>query len=305
MLVLNRILVARDFSEVSDHAVRYALDLAARTGATLHLVYAEVLHDNPFAEVRTRGAQQLDALKAKLRENAEGEPLFSSTRVADVHEAVVRDIAAGPAITHYADEHGIDLIVMGTHGRRGVARLLLGSVAEEVVRTAEQPVLTVPQTAPLGGADRILVPVDFSDYCRVATRYARGLAALYDARLEVVHVVEEDLQPSFYVGKRTAPPDAELTARAQEALQSFVAEAGGPALPADRVQLRVETGRAADCLLACAAEDDADLVVMSTHGLTGMERFLLGSVAEKVIRRAPCPVFVAKAFGKSLLPGDA
>lgn len=150
---LTRILVPTDFSETSDAALAYAKVLATRLGASLRLLhvfadpyaaaaYAPEVYAPLPPEVR---AHALHDIEDRLRERMEpGErQQFRGTT------AIVTGLAA-KQIVGYADEHGIDLIVMGTHGRRGVAHLLLGSVAEHVVRTAHCPVLTV-RDLPVGG----------------------------------------------------------------------------------------------------------------------------------------------------------
>jgi nucleotide-binding universal stress UspA family protein len=143
---LNRILVPTDFSETADDALAYAKDLATRLGASLHLVH---VYADPYAaagcapevhacvpdELRQRSLEEVrERLLERLDTKEEYE--FRGSR------GVVRGLVA-PQIVSYAISQDIDLIVMGTHGRRGVAHLLLGSVAEHVVRTAECPVLTV------------------------------------------------------------------------------------------------------------------------------------------------------------------
>ena len=143
---LNRILVPTDFSETADAALAYAKDLAARLSASLHLVhvyadpysasaYAPEVYTSVPPEVRQRA---LEEVRERLFErlDASEEYQFRGTR------GVVRGLVA-PQIVSYAASQDIDLIVMGTHGRRGVAHLLLGSVAEHVVRIARCPVLTV------------------------------------------------------------------------------------------------------------------------------------------------------------------
>jgi nucleotide-binding universal stress UspA family protein len=143
---VNRILVPTDFSETADQALEYAKDLATKIGASLHLVhvfrdpyavaacapevYATVpveMREHALEEVRERLLERLDANE---------EQRFRGSR------GIVRGLIA-PQIVDYAASQDIDLIVIGTHGRRGVAHLLLGSVAEHVVRTAACPVLTV------------------------------------------------------------------------------------------------------------------------------------------------------------------
>jgi nucleotide-binding universal stress UspA family protein len=158
---LNRILVPTDFSATADAALAYAKDLATRLGASLHLVhvytdpygaaaYAPEVYASVPPEVRQRA---LEEVRERLFErlDASEELRFRGSR------GVVRGLVA-PQIVDYAANQDIDLIVMGTHGRRGVAHLLLGSVAEHVVRTAACPVLTVRAGKP-GAEERAEEPV--------------------------------------------------------------------------------------------------------------------------------------------------
>lgn len=304
MLQLNHILLARDFSSISDQALRYAADLAQRSEATLHLLYANVLHDDPFGdEPATPEVSPEERIRKRLRLDPEDTPLTERYPGLKVEVDVRRDIAAAPAILNYAADADVDLIAMGTHGRRGVRRLLLGSVAEEVVRRAERPVLTVrrDEAEETPTIERILVPIDFSDFSEEALRNACAWARLYDAQLDLLHVVEENLHPAFYVGGVQSiydvQPDIDEKARKRmrEQLEAIDAEA------ASRAQVHVETGRAARKITQFAERAGSDLVIMSTHGLTGLEHFLLGSVTEKVVRHVAAPVLTVKAFGKSIV----
>lgn len=305
MLTLDRILVARDFSSVSDRALRQGLALAARTHASLHVLHADVLHDvEKPTDNHPAPAEGVDALRQELK--AEGSVSGADLESVSVVEAVRRDVAPAPAILNYAEEEDIDLIALGTHGRRGPSRIVLGSVAEEVVRRAPQPVLTVRGASSDAGlssprpVEHILVPVDFSDYAREALLYAREWATLYDAEIEVLHVVEEDLHPAFYVGGVSSIYDVEpdLEEKVKETLKDFVTDTIGSG--AD-VTTHMRTGSASSTIVEFAAEVDVDLVSLSTHGRTGLKRFLLGSVAEKVVRHVDCPVLTVKTFGQTLV----
>lgn len=308
MLSINDVLVARDYSSVSDRTLRYALDLAARTDAQLHVLHAEVLHEAPHRdEDRPSPAENLDSFRRELKEK--GDVSAEALDAVSVKEVVRRDVSPGPAILNYAAEAGIDLLALGTHGRRGPSRILLGSVAEEVVRQAKQPVLTVRGEDGASSApdtiDRILVPVDFSDYSRDALRHAEEWAALYGASLDVLHVVAEDLHPAFYVGGVQSVYDVEpnIEQKVLDKLGAFVGETNGRAT---EVRTHVRVGNGAPSSIAEFVEDQAiDLVSMSTHGRTGLDRFLLGSVAEKVVRHVQCPVLTVKAFGKSIVSAEA
>lgn len=309
MIHLNHILLARDFSPVSDQALQYALGLAQQTGATLHLLYADVLHEDPFGQGEAgTGASAEARIRERLHADADGTPLADRYPDIAVQAEVRRDVAAAPAVLSYAADEDVDLIVMGTHGRRGVRRLLMGSVAEEVVRRAQRPVLTVRKDEAASGLptiERILVPIDFSDFCEEALRCARELAMQYDAQLDLLHVIEENLHPAFYVGGVQSIYDVQpdIEDKARRRMRAMLDEIdGGDAV---RAEAHVTNGRAAREITKFAEKQQSDLVVMSTHGLTGLEHFLMGSVAEKVIRHVAAPVLTVKAFGSSLLRSSA
>lgn len=309
MLSIDDLLVARDFSSVSNRSVRYALDLAARTGATLHVLYAEVLHEAPAPNgSKDRSpADDFEAFREELKER--GGVSAEALDAVSVEEVQRRDVSPGPAILNYASEANVDLIALGTHGRRGPSRILLGSVAEEVVRRADRPVFTVrgdeedqltrsPETI-----NRILVPVDFSDYSRQALRAAQEWAGLYDATIDALHVVPEALHPAFYVGGVSSiyDMDPDIQETVQERLETFVADTGGTSV---EIRSHVKIGDAASDIVEFVDDHQIDLVTMSTHGRTGLDRFLLGSVAEKIVRHVRSPVVTMKSFGHSLVSAE-
>ena len=151
--------------------------------------------------------------------------------------------------------------------------------------------------------DRILVPIDFSEPAALALAHARALAATHRARLDLLHVVEEPTFPAMYSAAMHElygrVPD--VRQQALDALKALLAEGEEP----DAVSgLHVVKGRAADEILRFTTAHDIDLIVMASQGLTGLEHLVLGSVAEKVIRHAPCPILVVKADGRSLLDDE-
>jgi nucleotide-binding universal stress UspA family protein len=151
--------------------------------------------------------------------------------------------------------------------------------------------------------DAILMPVDFSPHARLAAAHAAQLATTHDATLHLLHVLEAPSFPSFY-GAGSAvmydePPD--LDARAHDALADLAdAITEGQRLP---VELRVATGEAAPTILETAESLDVDLIVIAGLGRTGLDRLLLGSVAQNVVRHASCAVFVVKTNQSSLVTG--
>jgi nucleotide-binding universal stress UspA family protein len=178
---------------------------------------------------------------------------------------------------------------MGTHGRRGIKHLLLGSVAENVVRSVDIPVLTVRPGVGLagGGPKRVLVAHDVSDRSADAVRAAGVWADAFEAEITLLHVVEPVVYPEFYaINVQSDDVTTRLRDRATEALDDSASEILG-----DRpVNTVVLVGRAADTIVAEASPENFDLVIMGTRGLSGLEQLVLGSVAEAVLRRCPVPL---------------
>jgi nucleotide-binding universal stress UspA family protein len=145
-----------------------------------------------------------------------------------------------------------------------------------------------------------LVPVDFSGPAKKALAYAKAIASRYEAELQLLHIIEEVIHPSFYARRKDSVFDnmPDLKDRSIRELEHLLEQVGGPASPAS---LHVIEGRAAPETVNFATQNDTDLIVIATHGLTGFQHILLGSVTEKVVSMAPCPVFTVKTFGKSLL----
>ncbi len=307
MLEIRRILYPTDFSETSREALSHALFLAEQAEAELHLLHAIVLHgDDPHSP--SHHFPSGEEIFRKLYEIA-GSDLAALTeghgdRPIVIREVQRRGLSAADVIVEYTDEEEIDLVVMGTHGRRGPRRLLLGSVAEEVVRRAPCPVLTLRDRdgeRDVEALEHLLVPVDFSDHSESLVRSARELAAVYGAKIDLLHVIQEHAYPYFY-GPIPSPAGGdrlgELQERAGTALDDLWERIDAPEV--ERAK-HVVSGHPADEIAHFAEEKGSDLIVISTHGLTGLERILVGSTAEQVVRAALCPVFTIKSFGRSVV----
>lgn len=292
------ILVAQDFSVCSQNAVLYGVYLAKRLDARLHQVHVNELHPNLSGRPDEFRTTQEDELLRRLEEIARGDladgRAFNPYGL-EVESEVLHEVSAGPAVVGYLEDREIDLAVVGTHGRRGVRRMLLGSVAEEIVQRASCPVLTVGKEALPWATDRVLQPIDFSVHAREALAYGKQLAELYEAEVDLLHVIEESLHPAFYTGGVGSIYDAHphIEERAREQLESMWAEVEGPDVG---YEVHVRAGRAAEEINECAREQDDDLIVMATHGRTGLDKFFLGSVTNKVIRTAPAPVFTVRTL---------
>ncbi|MBO6576206.1 MAG: universal stress protein [Rhodothermales bacterium] len=296
MIRIKNILAAQDFSDCSRHALEAAIRMAAATGAKLHVVYVQLLHDEPFTP--TLAKEHQDRIRDAVRSSVADR--FKQVGDIDLEYDTLRDVSAAPALVRYAEANDIDLMVVGTHGRRGLRRLMLGSVAEEAVRTAPCPVLTVHQRDTVdvltpGPNAEILLPLDFSSRSLEVIPTARQLAAATGARLRVMHVVEEVVHPAFYNAGAYSiydlQPDVEE--RALEHLRKAYSKAHGPAVP---VVFEVRVGHPAAEIVESAHENGDGMIVMATHGLTGLGHVLMGSEAERVVRTATCPVLTIRTM---------
>jgi len=300
--MLQTLLFAHDFSPSSKRALVYAVDLVGRTEATLHLAYVDEVPENPMSEGK-RAPLPSYKLRERFEERCQ-ESLAPYDLSADDDQLVYhadRSDAVAPSLLQTAESTGADLIVMGTHGRRGVQRAIYGSVAEEVLRTAACPVLTVREReneadrVPDASVDRIVVPVDFSDLSRAALRYAARLAPLYDVPMKLVHAVEEPTLPSVYETSSPKMESRETKARAERELRSWGEDLVGEGRSVSYVVHRGEPTETVRQEI-----DRANvLTVMGTRGLSGVRRTMLGSVTEAVIREANGPVLAARSFPQS------
>jgi nucleotide-binding universal stress UspA family protein len=301
MLSIRRILWPTDFSSGAERAFPYAVALASWHEAELHVLSVQ----EPGA-VDTDGSQShplsQDALTRLLMDDGEPPQHVDLDTLSVVQEQRKGD-SAPETIVSYVDEHDIDLVVAGTHGRRGLRRFLIGSVAEEVLRTAPCPVLTVrdkDDSTPAWVVRNILVPIDFSDASLNALRHAKELALTHGAQITLLHAVEEVVYPSAYGIEPANLPGPQVIDRVEENL----ADLARTEIGYEHVVVQANLGYAPSTILDYTQEHEVDLITIATHGRSGLERMLLGSVTERVVRRAPAPAFVVKSFGKSLLPAS-
>lgn len=296
MFGLSRILFPTDLSPDGRQAFLQAASLAARCGAEVHVLHvvpeALALPDElatflPFEETRLREQLDIDLLTWHAHIGA-----GMASRVRFVR-ADAPGLPPDVAILSYAARYEIDLIVMATHGRRGLWHLLFGSVAEAVLHETTCPVMTTHQTEMLRSVqyEHVLVPIDFSSRAGQALAYAKRLALLHHAHVSLLFVAEAHTVSIPYdtgipaVTRLEADP--EITARAEEALQQFDATTEAADVP---TTYHVRHGDPAREVLTFAQTHGVDLIVMSRHGHTPVTSDKMSPVTEKVIRTATCPV---------------
>jgi nucleotide-binding universal stress UspA family protein len=299
MLTIRRVLFPTDFSEAAARAFPQAAFLADWHDAELHVVNVTEPSTSPDNGPKPDLPVPLDTLTDWLGRTApESGPRLDELSIVQTQ---VESGMPAERLVAYVEDRDVDLVVMGTHGRRGIRRMLLGSVTEEVVRKASCPVLTVrtdAPDAPRKAVRRILVPVDFSDAAETAVAHANEIAQTYGAEIDLLHVIEEVVYPSAY-GVEMPPISSDAVgARVEESLGTIARDEIGH----EHVQISATIGYAPLSILDYVEENDVDLVVIATHGRTGLDRVLLGSVTERVLRQSPVPVFVVPPDGKSLVP---
>jgi nucleotide-binding universal stress UspA family protein len=307
MTNIRKILFPTDFSDCSRHALRQAVKLAKEYRAELHVMHAIVLHEDDPHDPAHHLHDPLEI--RRILEELAAKRMGSLIQDHDIPDLVLtqvhrRGISAAPPIVEYAEEADIDLIVMGTHGRRGVRKLLLGSVAAEVIRMAPCSVLTVHAKGELGPAHdfkRILVPVDFFEPSIQALAVACGLANDCGSRLYLAYVLGDVLHPAFYNmgAMRLSDLQPEILHWAKSALKDLANETAN--CSRIRTDCYALEGHAAREIIRFTRNHPTELIVMASHGRMGIKHVLLGGTAEKVISGAECPVLVVKVSGKPLV----
>lgn len=286
----ERILCPIDFSEFSVAAYEYASSLAQRYGAKLFVQHVVEMWRHPSAYFSVRVDLYAEFLQLFLTRAEEELQNFVRSHEHDGvrPERVIREGLATDGILSLADEQTISLIVMGTHGRRGFDRLMLGSVTERVLREAHCPVLAVrePPRNFVASATarhsielrRILFCTDFSDYSNQAVDYALSLAAEHNSELTLLHVLE-DTPESARVKEKIA--------KANEVLRKLLPP---EAHKRYRIATTVRIGRAYQEIVQLASEMDADLVIAAVRGRNALDLVVFGSTTYRVIQLGTFPV---------------
>jgi nucleotide-binding universal stress UspA family protein len=279
----------------SDHAVRAAEHgrvLARAFDATVHVLAVVDVEgaDGPFG----RGPD--DALLEER--DADAQDAVESTRavldgVDEVRTAVLRGTPS-ETILDYATDNDVEVIAMGTHGRTGIDRLVAGSVTERVLRLADVPVMAVRAAGDPPGAERydqVLVPTDGSEAAAAAVDHGVAVAERFDARVHAVNVVDV---ANLAVSHTYGPPEQlveGLRSAGEEATEQVAERARAAGLD---VETHVVEGVPAEHLLTYAEDSGVDLIAMGTAGRSGLERVLLGSTTERIVRRADVPVLTVR-----------
>jgi nucleotide-binding universal stress UspA family protein len=282
------ILLATDFSDTAAAAMSWAGRLAGEYGSRLIVVHASLPEPCPAPEFVVLPAEYYETIQSSARRRLDEEA--ASLRKHRLEVDV--DFVTGPAvdgIQQAAARHGADLIVVGTRGRTGWKKLLLGSTAARVVRDAPCPVLTVsPHAHPPGPIHTMLAATDFSIEASRASRAATNLLwRVGPHKLVLLHVYRMPNEavdlPTGMVKKAIAAAAAASDAR----LEGIASELRSPDLIVEPLG---RSGYPPEVILEHAEELGVDLIAMGTHGRSGLDALVLGSTAQSVIAHAHCPV---------------
>lgn len=286
--MIHHILMAYDFSPTSTLALDEAIALAQKLQARLDL-----LHVIPYNEVSRLVdlIPHLDQVENKIRDNVEGE--FKKIQGNYPHQAFTTHIRIGsPAkeIVQFAEAGPYDLIIVGSHGRTGLKRFFLGSIAESVLRHSRLPVF-INREFSATGLKRLLIPIDLSPSSERALRQGLAWSQLFDAEMSVMHVLGEPYYLPLYIQE---DPEAfgglvgEYEEKEKSALKNLVNRIDWHGRSPE-ILFKTDTDPA-HAIIETAKEKKCDLIILGSHGRTGLEHILLGSVAEKVVRYAPSSV---------------
>ena len=284
---LTKVLATTDFSEVSNHALDYAMALARRYDARIYLTH--VLTPDPFQFAEPQYAQ---ATYEKIRQEAEeniASILISGKLRGVPHEVLMADGNVWPNLEKMIQEHDIDLVVVGTHGRGKFKKFLMGSVAEEIFRRADTAVLTVGpavkgQVQPEIDFKHILFATDFGPGAEKAAAHAFSLAQEHNAKLTLLHVVENG---AAYTEESVLRQREINLVRMKQLMPQGTEDWCRP-------EFRVSFGLAVEEILTAAQEYKADLIVMGAKARSGLAGHGPATVAYSVVSKATCPVLTVR-----------
>jgi nucleotide-binding universal stress UspA family protein len=286
--------VPTDFSALAGAAAARAASLARLDGAAIHLIHAiSPLIVNPYGvavppalwkDLRQAAQGKLEEMRKAIKANGVRAVTAQLSDSTDVLEAIADAVKA----------HQPELVVMGTHGRGGLQRAFLGNVAERALRTLDRPILAVkedPESAAKPIA-KILLAVDFSPHSDRAVAAAAGLAARLSATVDLIHAFNLPADYNPYLSAVGAELERKIEADVFERLESVRQQLEKRQI---RVKIHFRRGHPDAVIADAARQIGCQLIVMGTRGRNGLSHVLLGSVAERTLRAAPCSVLCVKA----------
>ncbi|MBI4653826.1 MAG: universal stress protein [Nitrospirae bacterium] len=280
----RKILVAVDSSESSLHALKESFKLAMNEGSWITVVSVVPPYTGDLDLVAVGN------IMASMRKPCE-EALRKAQEIATAERASIKTACEEgephSAIVDLAQAENFDLIVMGRRGLGRIEKILVGSVTTRVIGYSPIDVIVVPRDTEVGWQN-VLLTTDGSKYSEAASKKAIDLAKSYGGVLKILSVV--DVPPEFYAESPKTVDDMINKAKGYVEVVKKQAEAARV-----KAETFVREGEAYQVITNIAKEQNAGIIIMGSHGRTGLKRLLMGSVTERVIGHSPCPVLVVKA----------
>ncbi|HXK25750.1 MAG TPA: universal stress protein [Myxococcota bacterium] len=301
---IRSIVVPTDFSALAEAAAVRAANLARLEGAQVHLVHAVAvpLVADPYgSSLPTHLGELWEALRQAAQEQLEQTRKTIEAKGVAVTTQVSDSLDPVGSIAEAVRLHSADLIVMGTHGRRGLQRAFLGSVTERALSTLDRPILAVKEESAVAAKpiSKIVLAVDFSPHSDRAVEAAASLAARLSASVDVVHAFDLPADYNPYLSAAGTEVERKIESNILGRLEAIREQLGQRDI---RVHTHFRRGHPDTVITDLATQIGCQLIVMGTRGLTGLEHVLLGSVAERTLRMAPCSVLCVKAPASSRSP---
>ena len=291
--VLRKILIPLDGSKTAETVLPYIKYLASQFDSKIEVLGVGIGNKN------RRVNRLLNEYIDNTVSNLNAEKIET--------EAVVIYGSAADKILNYSKQNDIDLIIMATHGRSGVKRWWMGSVAEKIISQSITPILLIPskkkkvtQTKKITSIDRILIPLDGSNIGQAALDHIELIARETGAAINLIQVISTSgsMEASLLGNANWDSFFKAMRETASDYLESLVEELKGHGISA---KYHILIGNPAAEIIEYARKNKADLIAMSTHGRTGLARWVLGSVADKVLHGAGMPMWLVRPQNMSML----
>jgi len=303
MIRIRNIVVPTDFSECAQRAYELALNICKKFNSKLTTLHARVLFSDDLNEIEPN-FEKLNLIQKKIDQSLL-EKLQLKTTKANKHilinNKVTRGITPATAILEYIELKNTDLVVMGTHGHKGITHFLLGSVAEQLIRYSPCPVLSLrPDFDYNVKPKKILVPYDFSDLSQKSLHYAINFSRKFHSKIDLLYVYDQDVHPALYAWgmKSIKEMIPDIKTRAEKNIQQEIKKQHASNM---NITYHVEDGKPHRQIIQFAKEKGHDLIIIATHSHKGIDRFLLGSVTEKVVRLAHSAVLTLKVDEREIV----
>jgi nucleotide-binding universal stress UspA family protein len=286
---IERILVPIDFSDGSTKALDYAIFLAKKFDSEITLLHTITLSRGDINEID--GLKSYDEYMHMREDEKRLKLEKTSSQVQGegirINKELLKDFSAADSILKYITQKDFDLVVMGTHGHKGLKRFFLGSVAEKVSYYSPIPVISLHKNFDKKNISRLLVPISFSDHSQAAIKEGLKIAKEFGAKIEVLHVIKPDEYPESYnlifFPLLEAKPSIKNSIRKK--LRLFTGMSDGKT-----IFHAVKEGKIHKEIRKYAKAHKIDFIIMHPRAVSPLRHLLYGSNTDRVVRTAPCPV---------------